>query len=277
MSYGPIWYEWSKRPMVESDCVHGDAPYTHTRHGVGKGTVTELYWCQPGLYRGAPGFTRTKYRELRATIVVPTFYTNDEYTNRVHVTCTDFVCAFALAKAIEYANSTETEPGSDSPNLAACVEYVPGQDYPCEWCGRTAVKVCKGYYDPGCVNKNGDQHHVYSTMREFDKKCHAERFDKLYRKDGTQETIPFSKHCYRGRGHEGEHGSGCGLDGWNTEIYPVQERGEWVGPTEEELAQQRPKLLEKCLATVEKCRAGLMDGHGNPTSNTLTAETCTLE
>lgn len=276
MSYGPIWYEWQKRPMTEADCVHGDAPYTHTRHGAGAGMVTELYWCQPALYRGAPGSTNTKYRELRATITVPTFYTNDEFTARVHVHCTDYVCAFALAKAIEYANSKDTGVQSDSP-LLNYVEFVPGQDYPCAWCKRIADKVCKGYYDPDCVDAQGRQHSIHYAMNEFDKKCHAQRYDALYRKDGTKETIPFSKHCYRGRGHKGEHGSGCGLDGWNTEIYPVQERGEWICPTEEELVVARAKLLEERTASVEKCRAGKMDGHGNPLGNTLTAETCTLE
>lgn len=278
MSYGPIWYEWSKREATEADFYEvGGEGNTHTRYGVSNTLVTEVFWCQPALYRGAPGSTRTKYRRLIATVYLTPYCTNDESGDRVYIRSQGFMEACVLKQVLDYAVSDDKEPGTDSPGSAAQAEYVPGQDYPCSWCGRTAEKVCKGYYDPDCVDAQGRQHSIHYAMNEFDKKCHAQRYDALYRNDGTKETTPFSRHCYRGCGHEGEHGSGCGLDdGWNIEMYPVQERGEWVCPTEEELIVARAKLLEERTNSVEKCRAGLMDGHGNP-SNTLTVKTCTLE
>lgn len=273
MSYGPIWYEWQKREATEADFYEvGGEGNTHTRYGVGKTLVTDVYWCQPALYHGAPGFTRTKFRRLIATVYQTPYCTNDESGDRVYIRSHGFMEAHVLKLVLDYALSDDKEPGTDRAGRAADVEYVPGHDYPCLWCDRTAEKVCRGYYDPACVDAQGRQHFIYSAMHDFDTKCHAKRYDTLFRNDGTKETIPFSKRCYRGRGHEGEHGSGYGLDGWNPEIYPVQERGEWTCPTEEELVVARAKLLEESTATVGRCRTGKMDGNGNHLGNTFATD-----
>lgn len=265
MSYGPIWYEWSKRPMVAEDVPRSYMPFTHTRHGTSLAMVTELYWCQPGLYRGAPAWTRTKYRELRATIVAPLFCTNDEYTDRVFVTCTDFVCSDALAKAIEYANSKETAPGSTSPVLLDnWVEYVPGQEYPCQWCGRTAAKVCLGYYDPLCVDAAGRQHSIQTALDEFDTRCQATRKDAVVHKDGTHES--HTHKCYYKRGHKEPHGPAT----LNEELWPTQVLGEWVVPADAELSATRQQILDERTASVERCKQGLITAQGLwLTSNTV--------
>ncbi len=261
MSYGPIWYEWSKREATDSDSYEmvGEGN-THTRYGLGNVPVTEVFWCQPGGYHGAPSFTDTKYRKLIATIYCTPYCTNDESANRVFIRSFGFIEHRVLQQAVEFAVSDSTTPGTDQTRLASSPEYVPGQDYPCIWCGRTADKECRGYYDPTCVDVQGNQHSVYSRMHEFDNRCHATRCDVLIRKDGTKEDGVHSRNCYKGRNHEGEH-QGVG---WNKEIWPVQSPGPWISPSEDELAAARKKLLEDSLNTIERCRNGEIDAHGRP-------------
>lgn len=260
MSYGPVWYEWSKRKSNDNDVlpIHSE-PGTHTRYTIPNLLVTEVYWCQPALYRGAPGFTNTKYRELIATIYPTWFSTNDESAHRVYIRSAGFVEADVLKKAIDYSLSDNSDPDSDWDGFRTYEEYIPGNDYPCTWCGRAAGKDCKGYYDPECVDSKGKQHSIEAAMLEFDSKCYATRQDTLIRKDGTIEKSTLSiKRCYKRPNHSTDHTD----FGWNSDIWPTQEIGPWITPTDEDIAKQRADLLAYRIETVEKCRRGEIDARG---------------
>lgn len=257
MSYGPIWYEWRKRPLNEADTADfiGEGN-THTRHGVGKTLATELFWCQPGLYHGAPGFTNTKVSKLIATIYETPYCTNDESGDRVYVKSYGFMEASILQKAVDYALSKETTPQTDQPGLASQAEYVPGQDYPCMWCGRSADKDCAGYYDPTCGDKDGQQHRVANAIRVFDSRCQATCTQT--RRDGkpvwTGASASMEGQCYNCPGHEGEHRNPI-----NAEMWAITD---WVLPSAEELAVMRAKVISDALEQVARCSRGEMTGDG---------------
>jgi hypothetical protein len=235
MSYGPIWYEWRKRPVNSNDSYEVlSEGNTHTRYYNGSQLVTEVYWCQPGHYHGAPGCTSTKVSKLIATIYRVGYATNDESGKRVYVQSYGFMEYDILQKAIEYALLATEEPGTDCPNLAKFEEYVPGKEYPCDWCGRSAGSVCEGWTDPKCVNKAGEQHCITDGLRGHDKSCHATCV--VRRKDGSYG--PWKNRCYAGAGHAGPHKHLCNLDTWE-----VTE--DWTTPSDEEITKKRQEVLDE--------------------------------
>ena len=216
MSYGPVWYEWSKRERAPDS----------------RATVTELFWCNPGIYSGAPGFTATKSRRLAATIESSHCMTIDEPQKAVRVTPIDqfFVDAAILKRVIDYAISDDLTPGTTCEALSEQAEYVPGKAYPCLWCGRDADIVCEGFYDPKCVDASGAQHSVRAAELDFDRYCHATCISTLTRHNGVAEK--WTSNCYERPGHAGAHRH----PGWNTEIWPTQTQSDWTVPTAEELS-----------------------------------------
>lgn len=122
MSYGPIWYEWNKRPANDRDDPEDTGRAgSYTMHFM-RTEVTELYWCQPALYAGGgPG----QKRRLLVATIYPAFYrTDDEARDRVALKTNGFIQVDILTKVIEYAlDHTQTQPGTSSERLSEYEEY----------------------------------------------------------------------------------------------------------------------------------------------------------